>query len=410
MRKTISSITVLTLTLTLFYSPFSTVLANEKGKNLKIETKGHTKSIVVETTDYDPRTEEETIVETYGENLVGKFHVDTESFDAKIKNEETKESFDLEGKIERVLEEDKAYVYKGVDKENDLIKFEAFVEKGSGKEYNASINIYEYDKKNDEEISSKTYIFDGKGKESKKYKQKANRHTIKMKKVKGKDGRQKLKALYEEDEDEYYKRIQAGTGKGYRYRIQGPLTTETDAGSNHSFRWGTDRSDIRDILEEDGYDMDLVTWTDVVRFRLRIYTDEPIVFNTVDPINDRDEEFEVPMYFGQTIGVVNIPVEVSSLDIEGSGTDDLLYDFKWSESIHPSGYLDERDFDKDPDDIPGFAVRYFMDTAPTVDTGEAKINFNGYFKYRSAYNRYLYFQYVFTEITRKSYYDIEIVD
>ncbi|WP_237716688.1 hypothetical protein [Brevibacillus sp. CF112] len=266
----------------------------------------------------------------------------------------------------------------------------------------------EYKKKNDDEpSSSKTYIFDGEGKKTKKNKEKADRKTIKMKKVKENNGRQKLTA-YAEDEDDYYQKIQGGTGKGWRYRIQGPLTTETDAGNNFSFRWGTEIEDIEDMLEEEG--VDYTGSHDIVNFRLRIESDEPVVFNTVDPINDSKEEFSVPMWFGTQIGVVNIPVEASSVHISGNGTDNLLYEFKWNENYFPSGYLDERDFDKNPGRTPGFAVRYFMDTAPSIDTGTAKINFSGYFKYRSLYNYYSLLLHEYTQITKKSSYDIEIVD
>lgn len=75
---------------------------------------------------------------------------------------ETKEKFSLEGKIEKVLEENTAYYYKGEDENNSLIKFEAIVEKAKGKDYEATINIFEYDNKSsDSPVSSKTYIFDG---------------------------------------------------------------------------------------------------------------------------------------------------------------------------------------------------------------------------------------------------------
>ncbi|MGF9797915.1 hypothetical protein [Brevibacillus agri] len=408
MKKTISMVAVLMLALTTLSSPITPINAKEKAERLKIESKGHSKTVFVETINYDTSTQEETVLETHGEDLIGKFKVDTESFEASLKNIDTKENYELKGKIDKVLEDGKAYYYKGIAENNNLVKFEAIVEKKASKDYEAKINIFEYKKKNDDEpSSSKTYIFDGEGKKTKKNKEKADRKTIKMKKVKENNGRQKLTA-YAEDEDDYYQKIQGGTGKGWRYRIQGPLTTETDAGNNFSFRWGTEIEDIEDMLEEEG--VDYTGSHDIVNFRLRIESDEPVVFNTVDPINDSKEEFSVPMWFGTQIGVVNIPVEASSVHISGNGTDNLLYEFKWNENYFPSGYLDERDFDKNPGRTPGFAVRYFMDTAPSIDTGTAKINFSGYFKYRSLYNYYSLLLHEYTQITKKSSYDIEIVD
>ncbi|WP_235828229.1 hypothetical protein [Brevibacillus migulae] len=409
MKKTFSLVAAFTLAMsTAFYSPVVPVLAKDKAEKLKIESKGHSRTILIETTDYDASTNEESIMETHGEELAGKFNVDSESFRASIKNEETKETFNLEGKIEKILEENKAYYFTGVDENNELIKFEAIVE-DTGKNYEATINIFEYNKKNDKEpTSSKTYIFDGEGKKTKKYKEKVDRNTIKMKKVKDKDGKQKLTALYEDDEYDYYRGIQAGTGTGWRYRIQGPLTTETDAGNNYSFRWGTDIEDIEEELEEDG--LDYTGNHDIVNFRLRIQSDEDMVFNTVDPINNSEEEFSVPMWFGTQIGVVNIPVEASSISITGNGTDNLLYDFKWNTSYYPSGYLDERPFSENPGNKPGFAVRYFMDTAPSIDTGNVDVDFSGYFKYRSLVNKYTLLLHEYTEVTKKSNYTIEIVD
>lgn len=114
---------------------------------------------------------------------------------------------------------------------------------------------------------------------------------------------------------------------------------------------------------------------------------------------------------GNQIGVVDfIKVEANSLKITGSGTDNLLYDMKWSELYYPSGYTDDRDFDRDPGSKPGFAVRYFMDTAPSIDTGAANIDFSGYFKYKSLVNKYSFLIHEYTEITKKSYYTIQITD
>jgi|GEM_PF-2898572 len=412
MKKYLPVLTALTLATTTLFTPGASIIAKEKEKveKLKIESKGHANAILYETVDYDASTQEETIQETIGENLDGKFKVDTQTFEASIKNEETKESYELEGKIEQVLEEGKAYYYKGEAAKNDRVKFEAIVEKGTGKDYEAKINIFEYDKKNDEEpIESKTFVFDGEGKKTKKYKEKSDRKPIKMKKVKGKDGGTKLQAL-SEDEDDYYKRIQAASGRGFKYRIQGPLETRVDAGNNHSFRWGTDIEDIEEILEDRDTNYKYTGQHDVVNFRLRIESDDPMVFNTVEPISESKKSFGVPMYFGSQIGVVMIPVTASTIKISGSGTDNLLYDFKWNQNYFPTGYLDERDFDKDPGRQPGFAVRYFVDTASSIDEGTTKIKFSGYFKYRSIYNYYTLLLHDYTEITKKDYYTIDIVE
>ncbi|NNV03676.1 hypothetical protein ETC00_13515 [Brevibacillus sp. MCWH] len=210
------------------------------------------------------------------------------------------------------------------------------------------------------------------------------------------------------DKREYYRTILATWGKGYRYEIQGPETTRIDGGNNYSFRWGTDKEYIESVLEAEG--LNYTGQHDIVNFRLRLYTSEPIVFNTVVPCCESEKKFSVPMWFGNQIGVVNLPVTASKLDITGDGTDDILYDFKWNENYFPSGYLDERDFDDYPYNTPGFAVRYFMDTAPSIDTGVAKINFNGYFKYRSLVNKYSLLLHEYTEITHKNYYFIDIVE
>ncbi|MFJ9500746.1 hypothetical protein [Brevibacillus centrosporus] len=411
MKKALPTVAAVILAMTTLYSPMAPTYATAKEnvEKLKIEPKGHAKTIVTETIDYDSVSGEETVQETYGEDLTGKFKVDTESFAASIKNEDTKEKFDLVGKIEKVLEAGKAYYFKGVAENNDLVKFEAIVTKEADKNYEARINIYEYDKKNDEDpISSSTYIFDGESKKTKKYKKKTDRETIKMKKVSDKDGKLRL-AAYDEDDKEYYQRIQYASGKGYAYRIQGPLETRTDAGNNYSFRWGTDIADIEEMLEDEG--LEYTGDHDVVNFRLRLESnDEPMVFNVVNPNSNSEEEFDVPMWFGTQIGVVDIPVEVNSLTITGNGTDNLLYNFKWNENYYPTGYLDERDFDDDPGNTPGFAVRYYMDTAPSIDTGLVSIDFSGYFKYRSLYNYYSLLLHEFTEITEIDYYYIEIID
>ncbi|QDS38176.1 hypothetical protein FPS98_20040 [Brevibacillus brevis] len=215
--------------------------------------------------------------------------------------------------------------------------------------------------------------------------------------------------LASDNDEEYYQYIEGGLGKGYGYRVQGPKITYVDAGNNYSFRWKTDVDDIEKMLKEDG--LNYTGAHDISQFRLRIYTRDPLVFNTVTPISDSEEEFEVPMYFGKTIGVAPIPVVVKSVEITGSGTDDLLYDFNWSSATWPSSaYLDERSWNTDPGNKPGFAVRYTMDTPPTIDPGKVKINFNGYFKYRSKVNKYSLLINHFTEITEKDFYSIEIVE
>ncbi|MED1854209.1 hypothetical protein P4V33_21590, partial [Brevibacillus borstelensis] len=324
------------------------------------------------------------------------------SFAAEIVNLENGFSYNLEGGIKQILSEDQAYYYTGIDKNNELTKFEAVVEKISEDDYVSTINIYEYEDINDKEpTNANTFTFNGKGSELNKYKQESERRTIEYSLSDKTNDTVSPLAL-----EDYYEHIQKGWGKGYKYYIQGPLTTRRDSGNNYSFRWGTDIQDIEKMLKEKG-----VKHTgshDIVDFRLRIYTDEPIVFNTVDPINSSTNTFSVPMRFGDYIGVQWIPVVTDSVSIKGSGTDNLLYTFKWNSTYFPSGYLDERDFDEKPSNKNGFAVRYFMDTSPNISTGDKIINFNGYFKYRTLYSNYGLLLNHYTEITKTDYYLIEI--
>lgn len=104
------------------------------------------------------------------------FNVNEKLFSAKIKNLEQGISYNLIGELDKVLSEDQAYYFIGKDSNNDLIQFEAIVEKVSDNDYKSTINIYEYLENNEEPINANTFIFDGNSSEIKniELKQKEN--------------------------------------------------------------------------------------------------------------------------------------------------------------------------------------------------------------------------------------------
>ncbi|GEB30547.1 MULTISPECIES: hypothetical protein [Brevibacillus] len=368
-------------------------------KNFNIRTVGHLESITSET-EYNEATGEEITTEKHGVDVKGMFNVNEKLFSAKIKNLEQGISYNLIGELDKVLSEDQAYYFIGKDSNNDLIQFEAIVEKVSDNDYKSTINIYEYLENNEEPINANTFIFDGNSSEIKKYRIETERKPIVLSL-----SNNALKSFSEEDS--YYSDLQGGSGEGYRYLIQGPETTHIDAGNNYAFRWGTKIKDIETKLKKEG--IDYTGYHDIVDFRTRVYTNAPLVFNTVEPISNSTTEFQIPMYLGQYVGTQFITVRAHDVTITGSGTDNLLYKLTWNSAYSPSGYLDERKFDVNPKSAPGFVVKYFMDTPSSISTGSKKVNFNGYFKYRSKYNSYSLLLNYYTEITHSDYYTIKII-
>ncbi|WP_242772396.1 hypothetical protein [Brevibacillus parabrevis] len=144
-------------------------------KNFNIRTVGHLESITSET-EYNEATGEEITTEKHGVDVKGMFNVNEKLFSAKIKNLEQGISYNLIGELDKVLSEDQAYYFIGKDSNNDLIQFEAIVEKVSDNDYKSTINIYEYLENNEEPINANTFIFDGNSSEIKniELKQKEN--------------------------------------------------------------------------------------------------------------------------------------------------------------------------------------------------------------------------------------------
>lgn len=378
----------------------------EKEKfNINIHDVGRTNSITIDS-DYDWKSGYAEKTETYGSDLKGNFKVDSEEFSATIRDED-KNTYKLDGSIEQVLEDGVAYFYKGSVNNEDNLKFEALVEKESHDTFKATINILEYESEGEEIVSSgKTFIFDGKDEKKKKYKEKSDQKPLIISLSEQKDSSDSFSLLATKD---YYRLLAYETEPGMRFEIQGPTKSRVDAGNNISIRFGTKTSDIEDMLRERG--IEYTGNHDIVHFRVRIHdNDDEFIFNTVDPISDSEEKFSVPIWLGSQIGLVDIPVEASSVDISGSGTSELIYDFKWNTSYFPSGYTYDIHLGKDPGNKLGYAVRYFADTSPYIKKGKRATSVNGYFKYRSLKNVYSLLLHEYTEITVRSTYYIEVID
>ncbi|WP_088104442.1 hypothetical protein [Halalkalibacter urbisdiaboli] len=326
---------LVTLSFLLFVIPINSVFADNSEKILVHPTG------IQDYTLTEANNEHHKI--TRGKAVKGKFSVDKETFEAEI-TDQSKNSYSLKGQIVDKNDDLDVLIYEGIDSQDKLKTFTAILmkEPKNKNRYSATVTIETYENEDYEELlNGVTYHFDN------------SSPVVKLQSIGNKNSLKDPSATNEDFNDgnieepmmsissstDYWEWVGVNRTDGIQTGVSSESTIKRGDAPWISIRSTTDTGHVEDEWEDHWYYSVKSGTSKVVNYTSRLWTNEAASFRNLDP-KSGSKRVPLPFYFGQWLGVQQIPIVVSQVSTNGNYTSDLTYDFSWSSTV---AYKDDAD-------------------------------------------------------------------